>query len=74
MYSGISNVENLSGGGVLDPLPARPQPARSPYEWMKRPGSATRPSKEGSPDGKYIIYNTNIFKDLINSLWSGTLK
>ena len=64
MNPGISSVENLSGGGgVLDPLPARPQPARSPYEWMKRPGSASRPSKEGSPDGKYIIYNTNIFNN-----------
>ena len=32
-------------------LPSRPQPARSPYEWMKRPNIAARPCKEGS-DGK----------------------
>ena len=32
-------------------LPSRPQPARSPYEWMKRPSIAARPCKEGS-DGK----------------------
>ena len=29
-------------------LPARPQPARSPYEWMKRPSISGRPCKEGS--------------------------
>ena len=33
-------------------LPARPQPARSPYEWMKRPNITARPCKEGS-DGKH---------------------
>ena len=32
-------------------LPSRPQPARSPYEWMKRPSVADRTCKEGS-DGK----------------------
>ena len=32
-------------------LPSRPQPARSPYEWMKRPSISSRPCKEGS-DGK----------------------
>ena len=41
---------------MLDPLPARPQPARSPYEWMKRPGATSRPNKEGSPDGKYQYF------------------
>jgi len=34
-------------------LPQRPQPARSPYEWMKRPSLSARPCKEGiSPDGR----------------------
>ena len=36
-------------------LPSRPQPARSPYEWMKRPNVAARPCKEGS-DGKTFFY------------------
>ena len=31
--------------------PPRPHPARSPYEWMKRPSVAARTCKEGS-DGK----------------------
>ncbi len=36
-------------------LPQRPQPARSPFEWMKRPALTPRPCKEGSgllADGK----------------------
>ncbi len=45
------------GSPGVDPLPARPQPARSPYEWMKRPSINGRPCKEGtsSPDGEYSI-------------------
>ena len=56
-----NNPPNIHPGG--DPgspshhhdiiLPQRPQPARSPYEWMKRPSLSARPCKEGiSPDGK----------------------
>merc|ERR1719336_70870 len=36
---------------VTPTLPSRPQPARSPYEWMKRPSLSARPCKEG-PEGR----------------------
>ena len=36
-------------------LPSRPQPARSPYEWMKRPSVGSRPSKEGSDGNSPLI-------------------
>ena len=46
-------------------LPSRPQPARSPYEWMKRPSVAARPCKEGS-DGKLTLnfHYQNFFQTL----------
>ena len=54
--SGLAASEGLSGSdSPAQPpspsLPSRPQPARSPYEWMKRPSLAARPCKEG-PEGK----------------------
>ena len=65
--SGLAASEGLSGSdSPAQPpspsLPSRPQPARSPYEWMKRPSLSARPCKEG-PEGKIFIQNylNNIF-------------
>jgi hypothetical protein len=41
------------GGGPISPIPlstvgsSRPQPARSPYEWMKKPSYQSQPEKNG---------------------------
>ena len=63
---GVSGSDSPSHGQPQQPpspnlhhdlgLPSRPQPARSPYEWMKRPTIAARPCKEGS-DGKGTLIN-----------------
>merc|ERR1719270_2256575 len=41
-------------------LPQRPQPARSPYEWMKRQSPTSRPAKEGrmrTKDKYRVVYS-----------------
>ena len=75
-HTGISNLASVSTAAAAaaaaaaavsatPPLPGsnlvvRPQPARSPYEWMKRPGSSTfqnRPAKEGEVmDGEFASF------------------
>ena len=49
---------NGSGGAPVSPTPmitasvtSRPQPARSPYEWMKKPSYQSQPEKNGESFG-----------------------
>ena len=71
---GVSGSDSPSHGQPQQPpspslhhdlgLPSRPQPARSPYEWMKRPSVAARPCKEGS-DGRIFFVDSGKNKTTI---------
>ena len=61
---------NISIGSSLDddcppspPLSSRPQPARSPFEWMKKP-SHPSPPNSSDPNGKFSFFN----KSILNSV------
>ena len=64
---------NISIGSSLDddcpspsPLSSRPQPARSPFEWMKKPSHPSPPSSS-DPNGKLEILRRDAFIESLKS-------
>jgi len=74
----LGSSGNSAGGGAGGPASppssasVRPQPVRSPYEWMKRPSFQSKPAaKEGNVvGGKFIFYTLLLRRNPYKSSWN----
>merc|ERR1711971_1364342 len=60
----------VSASSLASPTSSRPQPARSPYEWMKKPSYQCQPEKSEFGDESQKFYRRTRTKDKYRVVYS----